>query len=1011
MSAYQRFRSPSPSDPEILFLEGYSGTGKSALAEQIRAPVSAESGFFISGKFDQLCHAKPYAALSSAFVELIDLILAMCERDIAETRKSILTAIGSSWRLLALVIPNLNFIVADGSLSSSGSSGDQEYNTGIEVSIESFHFLFRKFVKAVCRYERPIIMFLDDMQWVDTPSLGLLKVLLTDPDIISSQSFMIVGAYRSNEVDANHPLLVQLQDVESYGTIVTRVEVGDLTQDVVNDMISSALEMPRDRCHSLSGIVHQKTNGNVFYTIELLRSLRDEGLLYFSIDQLTWDWDEYTIEAKDIANNVVGLLSNKILKLPKHVQAVMKLASCIGAQFDEKTMLLVAKASGDRTTSSSRPWAEDLREVKNADLITKTLCSLANEGLMYKMASSRFKFAHDRVQQAAYSLIPIGDKSVWHYGIGSALRQNAPADELDGMIFTIVDQMNRGVEVARDVAGQIDLARLNLRAGEKALSSCAHVPAASYLRAGIDLLKGEGHWESEYDLSLKMHNAYATAAYCNGNFDQMDEIIEGYILCHSQSLFDTCTGTLLKINALAARNKAHDAIAMGFGFLTRLGEPFPNSVSKKIIVLEVLKTKWILRGKTDTAICSLPVMTDRTKIIAMKVLGVLIEMVYTSKVDMLPLIILRMVRLSVKFGTCGGSCSYAFALYGAILCGALGDINQGYRYSQVALALLKRSKSSEWYAKIYLVVYGLVVHWSEPLESCFQPLLNGYEKGLKVGDVNSAASIVHAHCAYHVHLGCPIEPTEALFRKYHYVLTKHNQEQFLPLHLLFWQALLNLMGRSSNPIELTGEVMNQKDFIRDAMENNKSMEMAFLYYNRMLLAFLFGEYKLAAEMGENNKNIGAFALSNFVVTQQIFYEGLNAAVLYNQTKVSKWRKLAQANKKVLKKWDCCASGNRTHMIRLLKAELSCSEGDEGKTESLYNSAILDAGKSGFLLDKAIANERAAVYFVDKNDKSRSRRYLSQALECYVEFGAQAKVDQLVSLVHFASLIDTPNSTK
>jgi predicted ATPase len=461
------FESVCRDTASIVFVGGYSGIGKTALVEEMQRPVSEKGGYFISGKFDQLA-ITPYAGITQALAQLVSQILTQTETQLTAWRSKILEAVGPNGRVLTEVVPRLELVIGP-QPAVPDLSGQEAQNR--------FNYVFQRFFSAIARSEHPLCFFLDDLQWIDPGSLGLLKNLFSSPDLAH---LLVVGAYRDNEIHEDHPLMTFSADLEKADANLKRMTLQKLSEADVDALISDALRRDPGEIRELSRLVYSQTNGNPFFTRQVLRSLEDQSLIALDTATGHWRWDMDALRDLDFTASVVELLVSKLKELPEDIQETLKVAACIGNQFDIATLTVVT--AGDDDTILDHVYAA------------------VTAGLIWER-DDRGYFVHDRVQEAAYALVPMEERDRLHLTAGRLLLQRHRTSDDEQDLFRIVDQLNHGLHLVEDEQERMQLARLNLQAARAAGRNAAFKAGLTHARAGLELL-GEDAWERHYRLTL-----------------------------------------------------------------------------------------------------------------------------------------------------------------------------------------------------------------------------------------------------------------------------------------------------------------------------------------------------------------------------------------------------------------------------------------------------------------------------------------------------------------------------
>ena len=944
---------------ETVLVGGYSGTGKSALVREIHKPITRQRGYFIEGKFDQFQRATPYHAIIEAFKELVTLLLTENEEKLAGFRGAIQEAVGEEGKVLTDVLPRLELII--------GEQPDVAEVGGNEAQ-NRFNYVFRKFVTAISTEEHPIVLFIDDLQWADSASLHLLRVLLTDPE---NRFLLCVCAYRDNEVSPSHPFMVTVGQIERDGGRLERIEIGNLSRDDVHALVSDALTAPPHETRELTDLVYHRTRGNAFFVTQFLRSLAEEELLYFDVDTRTWAWDVERIAAKNITDNVVELMAGKIQKLPDASQAVLKHGACVGNVFDLETLSVILE----------RP----------ADQVKEDLLVALSEGLVIPF-EDRIKFAHDRIQQAVYSLIPGDDRNALHLRIGRLLLADASEAQLEESLFDVVNQLNRGRELVGDAGERARLTELNLRAGRKAKLSSAFVPAYEYLETGIGLL-GEAPWSEQYELTLDLHTEAAEVAYNNAEFEAMEAKLDT-IFEHARELGDTIEPYAIRINAFKAQNKLQDAIDTGLEVLEQLGERFPRRPVTPLVMLDLVKTKLMLRGKDNDTLASLPVMTDPEKKAAMRMLNDIASPAYWGRPEILPFVIFRMIQLTLRHGVTEVS-AFGFPTYGLLMCAVLGDMPEGYRFGQLGLRLLDRFDAKEWLSQSYTPVYALINHWSEHVHLSLEPFLYSYRIGFETGAIEYACVNLNIYVIHSYLGGKPLGPMEEETHSYAELMRRYKQDTNFNYTEVYRQAMLNLREPGlEDPALLTGDAYDERAMMERARENQDKTGRFQIHFNKTILHYLFHQYDEARSHADEARPLLDSVLAKFEVPNLWFYEAMAYMALARREGARRVPRRARKTIRQFRKWAHHSPDNHRHKLRLLEAEAATLDGDGLKAQDAYEEAIAGAAEQEFLHEEALACERAGMHYLERGREELAQHYLMRAYQGWREWGAAAKQDHL-----------------
>lgn len=966
MEAFDRV---SEGDSETVLVGGYSGTGKSVLVHETHRPIAAKKGYFIEGKFDQFQRSKPYLAFIQSFTSFVSILLTENKTRLDPIRQQINNVLGDEARVLTELIPNLELLI--------GSQPEIPKLGGLE-SQNRLNYLFSSFIKAIATTDHPIVLFIDDLQWADSASLSLLNALMSNKEL---SYFMCICTYRDNEVSPTHPFMLTVAGIRENGGKVSKIKIGDLGKKNTQLLISDSINLPIDATQSLSNLVFDKTHGNAFFVTQFLKNLAEESLLYFDHADKQWKWDIKKIDERNITDNVVELLAGKIVFLPSETLECLKVAACIGNQFDTETLKAGHENDSINSSEALDPVFEVLRAALAEGYITPT--------------EHKFRFVHDRIQQAVYSLIPDEEKSAFHHRIGTLLLKRASEEQLENQLFEIVNQLNQGIDLISSEDEREALADLNLRAGIKAKDSSAFQPSLNYFETGIELLK-KNHWKSQYELSLGLNTEAAESAYNMGEFESMNQKLD-VVLANRKELMDVVRPYAIRINALKAQNKLQEAIDTGLEVLKQLGEKFPKKGPLPLVMVDLIRTKIKLMGKDHDHILGMPEMTNPYKAAALRILNDIASPVYWARPAILPFIIFRMVRISLKYGVTEIS-AFGFATYGLLMCGVLGDMRGGYRFGQIGLALLDRFEAKRWLSQIYTPIYALINHWSENVHKSLEPFLYSYKVGFETGAIEYACINVNIYCNHIFLGGKPLEKSEREMRLFSEQMLKYKQETNYNYNEVYRQAALNLLGRSDNPTLLSGEAYDEAKMVPIHESENDRAAIFLVHINNLMLNYLFHDYNKALDHAQLTRPLLDAVLAKYDVAIFWFYEALVSIAIARVTNRGRKKSglVRRANKNIaqFRKWAKFSSVNHQHKLDLLIAEMASLKGNHDRARKHFDLAIRGAESGEFLNEEALSLERAAFYYLSTDQDLVAENYLRKAYQTYKEWGAITKMQNL-----------------
>ena len=979
---------------EMILVAGYSGIGKSALVNEVHKPIVQQRGYFISGKFDQFKRNIPYASLIQAFQDLIRQLLTESEAQLQAWKQKLLNALGNNGQVIIDVIPEVELII--GEQSSVPQLGSTE-------SQNRFNLVFQNFIGVFASKEHPLVIFLDDLQWADSASLKLIQLLMTNPD---SQYLLMVGAYRDNEVSATHPLMQTLEQIQQTGTRVSTITLQPLEITHVNQLTADTLNSSTEASKSLAELLVNKTEGNPFFLTQLVQSLYTENLLSFDFSSSRWQWDVEQIKAVGITDNVVELMVSKIEKLDERTQNILKLAACVGNRFNLDVLSVVNAKSLSETAAELWsaiheglivPLNDDYKipllwnkEIKSSHSLKTSPSLIPN-----LLSSIPYKFLHDKLQQAAYTLIPDAIKKEVHLKVGRLLLSNIQPDELEDNIFDIVNQLNIGAELIKQKLERYELARLNLIAGQKAKGATAYEPALRYLNTALELLNSDS-WQYQYELTMKIFSEIVEVEVINSHFEQAEKL-SNIALNNSNSLLDTVKIYELKIQLYLSLRQFKLAMNTAHEVLEKLEIDLNNEQGiKSQNLIGKIRRQLTLNIKEIEGLAELPTMTDPYKIAALRILSSVTAAAYITNSELIPKFLHTTISLCIKYGNQKqAACLYSMG--GSYLCGIAQKIDDGYRFGQLALRLLEQFDCREIHCMVLIHINANIQHWKKPVRETIEPLLNAFNRGIEVGDTVHACIAALAHCAHKFYNGESIQYLEKQFAEYIRISTNFKQD-YSTIHLkINQQIIFNLLGKSINKFRLVSDDFDEDKILPILISVNDGCTLFYLYFAKLFLLFLFKNYTQAVESARLGELYEKNASGMVVVALTNFFYSLSLLSLYSQSspnKQSEYMKKITYNQKRMKKWAHHCPENYQHKYDLIEAEKARVLGKPTKAMELYDRAIQGAREQGFIHEEAIAYERAAEFYLSLGREEIGQFYLKNAHHCYTRWGATAKVKDL-----------------
>ena len=949
---------------------------------EVHKPIVRQRGYFIKGKYDQFQRNIPFSAFVKAFRDLMGQLLSENDLQLQIWKAKILEVLGDNSQVIIDVIPELERILGQQPPAPevSGTAAQNRFN-----------FLFAKFIQVFTTKEHPLVMFLDDLQWADSASLKLIQLLMGESQ---TGYLLLIGAYRDNEVFPVHPLMLTLDEVGKAGATVNTMTLQPLSETSLNQLVADTLSCMVYSAQPLTQLIYQKTQGNPFFATQFLKSLHQDKFITFDIPAGYWQCDISQVREAALTDDVVEFMAIQLQKLPTMTQEVLKLAACIGNQFDLATLAIVSEQS----------------ELDAADALWKAL----QEGLVipqnevYKFYVGQnqqnanavttetvaYRFLHDRVQQAAYSLIPEEQKKVTHYRIGQRLLKSTSESDREERIFEIVNHLDIAVKLIEQPAEQEELAKLNLIAGRKAQNSTAYSAAVKYFAVGRNLLASD-RWQSQYNLTLALYVEATEAAYLNTDIDEMERLAE-VVIQQAKTALDTVKVYGLRINAYTSQGQFLEAINTGLTILKQLDINLPESPDLEDVVRVSQKTQDLLGSKKPADLLNLPEMMSPQILAVMEILNQISVPAYLTKPNLNSSIIMTQMNLSMTYGNAPIS-ALGYSSYGLFLCAVVGDIDQGYEFGQLALNLLSKFKEKKIEARVLFVTTTFIIHWKIHLRETLKLLQNAYSSGWESGslmDLGYAAYVYGFHAYF---TGYELSKLEQEMTAYSKVLAQINQQSQLNYNELYRQSILNLLGETASRFLLFGEADQEQELLARYQQTDDQTGLWHFFLLKLMLCYLFEEFEQALEYIELAEHYsgGGTGMCNIPVLH--FYASLTRlAVLPNSPKSESENLLQQvaASQKNMEKWATYASMNHLHKFYLVEAERHRVLGEKTAAIEMYDRAISGAKENGYIQEEAVANELAAKFYLDWGKEKVAQAYMTEAYYSYASWGAKAKVEDL-----------------
>jgi predicted ATPase/signal transduction histidine kinase len=956
--------------PELVLVSGYSGVGKSSVVNELHKPLVPPRGHFASGKFDQYKRDIPYATLAEAFQYLIRPILVKNEDELGRWRDAIQEALSPNGQLMVDLVPELKLIIGEQPPVPELPPRDAQ---------SRFQLVFRRFAQVFTR-EHPLALFLDDLQWLDAATLDLMEDLLTNPDV---KHVMLIGAYRDNEVAPTHPLMRKLEAIRQAGAIVHDIVLTPLTRDDLEELIADSLHCERRRAGPLAELVEEKTTGNPFFVIQFISALFEEGLLIFDHAEGQWCWDLNRIHAKGYTDNVVDLMVGKLNRLPTGTQKALQQLACLGNNADFTMLRMVYQDSSEEMHGQ--------------------LWEAVRTGLVFR-SEEAYSFLHDRVQEAAYSLIPKELRAEAHLRIGMLMAAHTSPDKLEEGIFEIVNQLNRGAHLIMSIAERERIAELNLIAGRRAKTSTAYASALKYLHAGRGLLTDE-IWNRNYDLVFPIEYLLAECELLTADMSAAEDRLS-MLAQRAKSAHDIALVTHLRLTLYNLLGRSDRGAEIFIEYQRGHGKDWSPHPTDEEVSREYEQIWSSLGARKIGELVDLPLITDPD---VLDVLDVFNEAVLTAQFtdeNLLALVLCRIVNLSLEHGHSDAAC-FAFVSLGMVVGPHFGNYEAGFQFGKLGYDVVEKYGLQRYQARVYMRFGNCVMPWRQHVKTGRELVRRAFDAANRTGDLSFAAFSCHH---LNTNLLAAGDPLAEVQREAETGLAFTEKVRFgrlidqIATQLAF---IRTLRGLTTTFGSLNDGHFDELQFEGSFSGNAILATRECFYWVRKLQArFLAGDYACAIEASVNAKRLLWSTHSYFEVAEHCFYSALARAGAFDSETVGAREEHLEALADLHRQlaiWAENCPENFENRAALVGAEIARIEGRFLDAEQSYEMAIRSARANGFVHNEAVANEVAARFYAARGFDKTARTYLRDARYCYLNWGADGKVRQLDQ--HYPHLID------
>jgi len=948
---------------ELVLVSGYSGIGKSSVVNELHKVLVPSRGLFASGKFDQYKRDIPYATLGQAFRSLVRSLLTQSEEELGRWRNSLSEALGPNGQLMINLVPELELVIGKQPPVPDLPPQDAK---------NRFQMVFRRFLAVFARKEHPLALFLDDLQWLDAATLDLLDHLVTHPEV---RHLLLVGAYRDNEVGPSHPLRRTLEEIRKADVRVHEIVLAPLDLDDIGRLIADALHCDPERARPLAELVQEKTGGNPFFAIQFFIALADEQLLAFNPATSAWQWNMDRIRAKGYTDNVVDLMVGRLARLPLETRTALQHLACLGNTAQMAIFSTVLKSSKEQ--------------------IDAVLWPALRLGLIERQPES-LRFIHDRVREAAYSLIAEEDRAECHLLIGRLMLSLTPPGQREEAIFEIVNQLNHGA-TRLDGEEREQLAELNLIAARRAKDSTAYASALSYLTIGANLLPADS-WERQSQLPFAYELNRAECEFLTGALAEAEQRLDA-LSVRAESAVAHSSVTCLRIDLYSAIARTDRAISVGLDYLRRFGIHWSTHPTEEQARYEYERTCSLLESRTVEQLVWQPLTTDPASLATLDVLTKLVPPAMFTDINLASLIICQSVNLSLNCGNCDGS-SFAYVMLGMIAGTRYDDYQAAVRFGQVGYDLVEQRGLKRFQARTYMNFGNVILIWTRHVNVARDLVRRALEVATITGDITYASYARNALITILLAAGDPLVEVQTEVEYRLAIAKKAGFDLSIDLMAIALALVRTLRGLAPVFGFLDSDDFKETQIERRFSETPNLVRAESRYWIRKLQArYIAGDYAAALTASAQAQAL-LWTSVTFETAEYHFYGALSHAAAHDLGPIGE-RELHMnalvAHYSRLEVWAESCPENFESRASLVAAEIARLQGRELDAERLYQRAIRSSRTSGFVHNEAISNELAARFYARRDFDEIGSFYLGNARDCYARWGADGKVRQLEQL--------------
>ncbi|MEM9460007.1 MAG: AAA family ATPase [Myxococcota bacterium] len=952
---------------QMLLVTGSPGTGKTSLVAELGDTVSRDRGFFLRGKHDQYRRNIPYAALAQAFGGLMRTLTTKTDRELERWRERLGEALGDNAGVLVEVVPELTFVI--GPQPPAASLGPVEAEN-------RFHYVFQRFVEALC-HDQTLVVLLDDLQWADHASIRLVKLMLTDP---VGGHLLLIGAYRDDEIDPMHPLPTMVEQLRAEGREIPSLHLGPLGVEHVEQLVADTLRRPPAECTRLSAEVMNKTAGNPLFVRQCLLALHHDELLRFDPDRGSWSWALGAVDALNLNDTVVDLMVSRLRQLPADTQQILPMAAGMGSTFDPVTLGLLLQEEPDAVERRLAP-ALDMGLLQIAPRVgSPHEPEPAHQG-PEPPAPLTYAFSHDRVQQAAYALIPQHHRAALHLRMGRVLTRALSPEQRELRVFELVEHYMAGAALVEDIDERLATARLCLNAGLRAKESMAHEDASRWLRQGRSLMPDHG-WREHYPLMRDLAVATMYAEYLVGNVAAAQPLADE-ILHNTRDIFDKTEVCRFQIEYHLSEQQSFEALELGLDTLGTLGVDLPRQIDAQRARVEQLRAQLRIEQLDVAALERLPDLNDPHRAGIVRILLVLFTPAYYVAPVLRELIVFTLLDLCLRGGHSHTS-PPVYVLVAAELCRTTQNLDVAHRLGQFALRLLERFPDPITTLRTEFHYHSFILAWNQPRRESLERARSLIHRGLASGDTTHACLSAMMCVSVQFQSGASLEIVHQELLAALALAERNHRSTAQQLVRSDERMIRALLGERVDAVEIPLAI--------PMAANREAIAQATLHY-------IMGNLDVALEATRRGtRHMDASAGLPISIEEHFWYSLVALGALdQDPERADTSELLAQIERTRANMHIWAARVPETFAAKraLVDAEHArVTNGPLATTMRLYDEAIESARSGGNIRDEAISCERAAHFYAALGRRPIADMYRSEAYLAYRRWGARAKVDAL-----------------